>query len=239
MLNEKTIDNVFIEKLSAENNNYHSNLSVFSFKDAKPSSGNCEFYFKKLINSNKIIFLSTISYLEFNDIMNLKMINKTSYRILNKNLLKDYLGKTSLTNNSRKKFWLNNLTFNSILESTKRQLEINYEINSKDLFYLILNKANEKEIENPEFKLILGEISRDLNRTFHTGIFLTEEGISKLRNVLNAIAYIRPEVNYCQGMNFVAGGLLSNFGEDFSFWIFLVFLDEYELNSLYSKVNKK
>jgi hypothetical protein len=238
MFNDITNVDIFIEKKITQDNNYQSNFSAFSFKDARPSSGNCEFYFKKLLNSDRILLLSTISYLEFNDIMNLKIINKSSNRILNKNLFKDYLGKTNLTNTSRKNFWLYNLNFDRILDNTKRQLEINYEINSKDLFYLILDKANEKEIENPEFKTIISEINLDLNRTFHTGIFLTEEGISKLRNVLNAIAYIRPEVNYCQGMNFVAGGLLSNFGEDFSFWIFLIFLDEYELNSLYSKVYK-
>ena len=67
-------------------------------------------------------------------------------------------------------------------------------------------------------------------------MFITSEGQGKLGNVLLSLAYIRPEINYCQGMNFVAGALIEFFGEELAFWIFIILLDNYELNSLYSKV---
>jgi hypothetical protein len=84
---------------------------------------------------------------------------------------------------------------------------------------------------------VIEEISRDLNRTFHTGIFEIEEGQLILGRILRAIAYVRPEIGYCQGMNFVAGAIYTFIeDEELSFWIFLTFLDEMELNSLYFKV---
>ena len=50
------------------------------------------------------------------------------------------------------------------------------------------------------------------------------------------MAFIRPEIGYCQGMNFIVGALI-NFidSEKISFWIFLSFIDDLELNLLFLK----
>jgi hypothetical protein len=54
-----------------------------------------------------------------------------------------------------------------------------------------------------------------------------------------AIAYIRPEIGYCQGMNFVAGSILYFIDdEELTFWVFLALLDDLELNSLYYRVSR-
>lgn len=37
----------------------------------------------------------------------------------------------------------------------------------------------------------------------------TQEGWDKLRNVLLAVAFVVPEVGYCQGMNFIASVLVT------------------------------
>ena len=59
----------------------------------------------------------------------------------------------------------------------------------------------------------------------------------EIGRVLVALAYVKPEIGYCQGMNFIAGALLFLIkDEDLVFWIFLSFLDDKELNSLYLKV---
>jgi hypothetical protein len=236
MLSENINDFSLEKKIETKEENYQSNFTVFSFKDAKPSKGNSEFIFKKFFNSDKNKISTLLSFLDYKEFIILKYLNKTTYRKINKNIVKDFILRTNLSDISRKNFWFYNLPVKKIIDETKKQEDINYNISSGDLFNLILERAKNKELENSQFRSIMGEISRDLNRTFHTGIFLTDEGITKLKNNLNAVAYERPEVNYCQGMNFVAGGLLTFFEEDFSFWIFLILLDEYELNSLYSKV---
>lgn len=83
------------------------------------------------------------------------------------------------------------------------------------------------------FAKSVDEISKDLNRTFE-GKYNSTELIKSLENILVAVSYIRPEIGYCQGMNFVSGALLELLNnEETAFWTFLFFLDEYELNSLY------
>ncbi|KAJ4460309.1 putative TBC1 domain family member 2B [Paratrimastix pyriformis] len=53
------------------------------------------------------------------------------------------------------------------------------------------------------------DIEQDLPRTFpNHPLFQTPEGIGKLRNLLKVWAFHKPEVGYCQSMNFLAGILL-------------------------------
>ena len=225
--------------------NYDSNVSVFSFKDAVPCLGNCEFYFKKLFNSNNSIVLSLLSFLEYNEVLSLKNVCKLNHKKINKKLIKDYIELSGLTEFTRISFWFHNLPMEKTQEETKKQLEIflanenqiKNNISTENLYFTIVKLAKEEILKNSaNFKTIADEIGRDLNRTFHFGCFKNGEGQAKLGNILISIAFVRPEVNYCQGMNFVAGALLEFFGEEIAFWIFLIFIDEYQLNALYSQV---
>ena len=50
------------------------------------------------------------------------------------------------------------------------------------------------------------------------------------------MAFIRPEIGYCQGMNFIAGALIELIEEEEKiFWIFLSFIDNIDMNLLYLK----
>jgi hypothetical protein len=57
---------------------------------------------------------------------------------------------------------------------------------------------------------VLGEIEKDTHRTFpHHPRLSTEEGQRAMLNVLRAYALSDPEIGYTQGMNFLAGLLLT------------------------------
>lgn len=59
----------------------------------------------------------------------------------------------------------------------------------------------------------------DLKRTFPTHKYVSsKEGLESLYNVLHAYAYYDKDVNYCQGMAFVAGTLLMVMPEEDAFW---------------------
>jgi hypothetical protein len=117
-------------------------------------------------------------------------------------------------------------------ETIMKELQI-YENNLYDKLIELSN--NEKQ--NFYFHKICDEISRDVFRTFLEGKLTTKEGQNELGRVLQTIAYIRPEIGYCQGMNFVAGALLYIMeDEELTFWTFLSMLDSLELNSLYYRV---
>jgi len=226
-------------------NNYESNFSVFSFQDAIPCIGNQEFYFKQICCNERKILLNILKYNDIIDVYNIKSTCKIIKKSINKKLIKEYIKKGCLTENTRNKFWKNNLSFETIQEKILRQMNIDEEdlsniipLNEKKLFEIILKKAKEELNEKKSEYLftIKEEISKDINRTFHFGIFKTLEGQTQLGEVLLCLAYIRPEINYCQGMNFIAGALIHYFGRESAFWFFLIFLDDYELSDLFCKV---
>ena len=76
------------------------------------------------------------------------------------------------------------------------------------------------------------QISKDLGRTFPEHAMFREkngEGQRVLMNVLSAYANYDPEIGYCQGMSFIAGGLILQLqSEEPCFWTFVQIM--YELN---------
>jgi len=233
---------------TTSNNNYESNLSNFSFQNAIPCQANTEFYFKIICNNEKKLFSGIIMYLKLNEIITLKRTCKTIKKSIDKKLIKNYVKKGGLTPSTRADFWLKNLPLDLIQLKIKNQMNLYSEADNKlekesfnssvVLFESILDKANAEVTEkNTESLVIINEeIKKDLSRTFHFGVFTSSEGQKDLGEILLSLAFIRPEVNYCQGMNFVAGALMHFFDKQKAFWFFLIFLDEFEMNDLYCKV---
>lgn len=216
---------------------YNSNFSVFSFNDAMPCLGDCEMYFKKICSSDSKIILSIISHLEYFEVVNLKNTCKCTYKKIDKKIIKEHFRGGGITNLTRQKYWMNNIDYKSMEELIRKEIQDTG--GDENLYKLILKKAEiEKNNQDKKFLKVTEEIGRDLSRTFHVGKFTTQEGQQELDRVLTALAYIRPEIGYCQGMNFVAGALLYFMNsEELVFWIFLSLLDLLELNSLYFKVS--
>ena len=213
-------------------NKYDFN-SNFSFNNAVPCLGDCELYFKQICISDNKVILTLICFLEYQDVINLKLTCKRIFKKINKKLIKSYIRSGCITNKSRKIFWINNIDYHNMEELIKKEKNFL----DDNIYTRLIELSNIEKIKNNLFFKICEEINRDLYRTFHEGKFNTQEGQDELGRVLTAIAYIRPEIGYCQGMNFVAGGLLYFMeSEELTFWIFLSLLDTMELNSLYYKV---
>jgi Rab-GTPase-TBC domain len=80
-------------------------------------------------------------------------------------------------------------------------------------------------------------VSRDLQRTKSpiSGKILPQEDCKQLTNVLSSIAYILPQIGYCQGMNYVASALYADSqNEELTFNLFLSLLYSKNLMPLYS-----
>ena len=74
----------------------------------------------------------------------------------------------------------------------------------------------------------------DLQRTFPTHKYISsKEGMKSLFNVLHAYAYYDKDVNYCQGMAFVAGTLLMIMSEEDAFWTMAALLRNKEIAGFY------
>lgn len=124
-----------------------------------------------------------------------------------------------------------------MIQFIKKEQNIDENLINSKVYQTIQEKAKNSSESNKDFNKTIQEIYKDIGRTFHVDKLKTKEGQDELGRVLTALAFIRPEIGYCQGMNFVAGALLSVLkDEELSFWVFVSLLDQFELNSLYVKV---
>ena len=186
--------------------------------------------------NNKKIYISIITYLEYKDIISLCTSNKYFYSILNSKItLKIYALKGLIhTPENRLLFYNSCINIKKLFNSLKKEL-IDYKIES-NIYNNILKLAEESKDSNKKYLHVCDEISRDINRTFYTTKFVEGNGKKMLFNILKALAFIRPEIGYCQGMNFIAGALINLIdNEEKCFWIFLSFIDNFEMNFLYLK----
>lgn len=81
------------------------------------------------------------------------------------------------------------------------------------------------------------EIERDLPRTFpNHRQFRASAGRAELRNVLHAYANHAPQIQYCQGLNFIAAILLIVFlDEERAFWALVCAIDRLGVEGYYSE----
>ena len=229
-----------MEKKGNENNISKSTLSdKKSYEITSTSSteivyqNNFQSIFTK---KNKKIYIKIILYLEYKDILSLQLINKLFYKILHTPSVSKTYALKGLINSPENRilFYESNINIKKMFDTLKKEL-IDYKIESK-IFNNILKFSEESKISDKKFNHVCDEIKRDINRTFYTTKFVEGNGKKMLLDILTALAFIRPEIGYCQGMNFIAGALI-NFidDEERCFWIFLSFIDNIEMSSLYLK----
>ena len=192
--------------------------------------------FQSLFTSNNItIIYHIIPYLSYKELISLSNINKSFFNLIrNHKTIKSYLINSKMQPENRLLFYSTNLNLQEIKITIKNEL---IEYNIQDNYYKqILNLSKEAYINNKKFKKICEEIERDLHRTFYNEKFEKGNGKLMLKNILTALAFVRPEIGYCQGMNFIGGALVNLIdNEEKCFWIFLTFIDNIQLNLLYLK----
>ena len=189
---------------------------------------------KSILNKSNIKIVSNIiSFLEFKDIIQFQNTSKYFHKLLtNKKILREYALSGVMSSENRLLFYETIINFKELKLNLRNEL-LRYNIKSK-IYNNILLLANNLKDKDEKFSYVIEQIGKDVNRTFYTEKFKEGNGKEILKNILTAIAFIRPEIGYCQGMNFIAGALI-NFidNEEKCFWIFLHFIDNIELKMLY------
>ena len=189
---------------------------------------------KSLFNkSNTNIVSCILQFLEFKDIIEFQHTNKHFQKLLgNKKILRNYALRGVLDAENRLIFYETFINVQEIKLNLRNELS-KYNIRS-NIYKNILHLANDFKEKDEKFSYVHEQISKDINRTFYTEKFKSGNGKEMLYNILLSIAFIRPEIGYCQGMNFIVGALI-NFidNEEKCFWIFLYFIDSIGLKMLY------
>ena len=181
------------------------------------------------------LILYIIPYLTYEELIHFSNINKSFYKLLRSHKsIKYYIINSKINPKNRLLFYATNL--NIIEMKLKIKNELN-EYNIQNNYYQnILNLSNEAYSKDKKFKKSCDDINKDIHRTFYNEKFVKGNGKLMLKNILTALAFIRPEIGYCQGMNFIGGALINlTDSEEKSFWIFLCFIDNIQLNLLYLK----
>ena len=222
---------------------------------------------KQLNKSNKSfskIFRNFIApYFTLKDLIALKHSNKMFNILIDKKAINICTISNTIKKikspELRSKIWyhyLNIKEFNKeLFQKEKKKLNNDKnEINSdkiEEIFYYkcldiiksLKNGETEKLLEIyseqkiSSMKISLDFIVRDIDRTFHTTFFEDENGKEGTKRVLEALCAIDQNEGYCQGMNFIIGGLyylLRN--EPQSFYIFNSILNSnlYQYNRIFA-----
>ncbi|CAF1309958.1 unnamed protein product [Adineta steineri] len=90
---------------------------------------------------------------------------------------------------------------------------------------------------NNDAQLYSKQIEKDLLRTLPTNacfMSLNASGISRLRRVLRATAWLFPDVGYCQGMGMICASLLLLFEEEDTFWMMCTIVEDLLPGQYYS-----
>ena len=173
--------------------------------------------FKKILDNKIRCLIYSLKFIDIKDLPNLLALNKTYNRSLLKIIYKNILIKYSdMDIKTHLNIW------KIILGYSKVKKEYNYK------------NIVEETKTNPD-KVPSGDIIRlDVNRTnFEKDKDINRE---KIINILNSLSICCPEINYSQGMNFIAAFLLNITGdEEEAFYLFLSLLLTSDYGSLFTK----
>jgi len=215
---------------------------------------------------NKIFRNYIAPYFTLKDLIALKHSNKMFNFLIDKKVINSCIISNTIrpikTRELRAKIWYHILNINEstkeLFDKEKNKLdELKLDLNNlnqekkEELFYtksleivnLLKNNENEKllkiysEQKINSMKVSLDFIVRDIDRTFHTNFFESENGKEGMRRILEALCTVEQNEGYCQGMNFIIGGLyylLRN--ETKSFYIFNCMLNSnmYQYNRVFA-----
>ncbi|CAF0860963.1 unnamed protein product [Didymodactylos carnosus] len=90
---------------------------------------------------------------------------------------------------------------------------------------------------NNDQQLYSKQIEKDLLRTLPTNVCfmkMNSSGISRLRRILRAIAWLFPDIGYCQGTGVICGTLLLFYEEEDTFWMMCTLVEDLLPGQYYS-----
>ena len=214
-------------------------------------------------NFLKCFHFSVIPYLSISDLIQLKKCSKLLSSIVDEKAINICIISNSTkkfpSNEYRMSIWSHYLDLNKFIilllykyfikednidnEKIDEKKEAQYYKYTGQIIDKIQNNQElteeEKLIYTPDkIKCIIDSldfIKRDIDRTMYTQFFLKEGGKQQLGNILQRMCAVPGNVGYCQGMNFIAGSMLTLFRNEVkTFYIFSCMIQTYDLINLFA-----
>ena len=153
---------------------------------------------KLIKNNHSLILLNCLKYLPFADYINILLVNKATYKLISRILYKNILINVdeNIPDEIYNKNKIPNVWKNHKLLIHIWKLLLNYKpVNYKDL---LKNLCENNKIE------CLHIIKLDAKRMIFIGKKDPEEIKTSLTNILSCLSICHPNINYSQGMNYIA-----------------------------------
>ena len=223
----------FLAKL---NSNIYININIKNIEKSKKSKNinkkidYNELYMNKLdkkkskhITDQKMkIIIYTLKYLDLEELPNLLIINKIYNKTLTKIIYKNLLIKLSKELDITKHI----LIWKILLNYTETTNNYNYDEIKNNIYYKPKSVKRKEIIENDIIKI-----------TFDSDNKLNQK---KIGTILKAISYTLPDINYSEGMNYIAAFLLNiTNNEEESFYLFLSLLNTTEYRKIIENNQEK
>ena len=173
---------------------------------------------KHITDPTMRIVIYSLKYLDYDEIPKLLPLNKLYNKTLSKIIYKNLLIKTAKDLEISKHI----LIWKTLLNCTETKIKYDYEAIKQEV------SKNSKNVKNGDI------IHLDVLRT----TFDSDNDLKQIKigNILKAIAYTLPKLNYCQGMNYIAAFFFNiTNNEEESFYIFLSLLISTEYGKLFEK----
>ena len=161
------------------------------------------------------ILISASKFLPLNEIPKILAVSKFMSVKGKKKIYEDFLSRDKLTINDRLNIW------KSLLLVSNIKKKYNYNEIKNDKTYI-------EKIT----KEVLDQIKLDITRT----VFKDdgEKNKERLKNILNIIAYLKPKLNYCQGMSYIGSFLLQlTLDEEETFYLMISIFETTEFIQIF------
>ena len=163
-----------------------------------------------------ILIIESSKFLPLNEIPKIICLSKIISKKGRTKIFKEFLQRKELTIKNRLKIW-------------KCLLKIN-DLNKKYNYNKIIE---EKKYEEKLTNQVKNQILMDIKRTTFKKEF-SDKYKQSLSNVLNVIAYLKPELNYCQGMSYIGSFLIQlTDNEEETFYLIFGIVENTEFTSIF------
>ena len=252
----------YLSLLSTSQQNQNKAQIQYKKNNSKELKKNIENNNKINTDFSKIFRNYIAPYFTLKDLISLKRSNKMFNFLIDKKAINICtLANTTKkipSNNLRAQIWYHYLNVKEcnkeLFSKEENKFDNSNDINSENNEEIFYNKSLElvQDLKNDNkekllkyyseqkissMKISLEYIIRDIHRTFHTNFFEQENGKESMQRILEALCTIYQNEGYCQGMNFIIGGLYYLLRKETkSFYIFNCILNSnlYQYNRLFA-----
>ncbi|CAG9311469.1 unnamed protein product [Blepharisma stoltei] len=175
-----------------------------------------------------------LQFLNTCEIASLYVLNKSHNKSLKADrAIKSSIWRGDLPDEVRAKYWIYQCPLYTVQEDSRKLLRISDPTaNTYELIQLRIELGEGLEEIGLNIDTVKNDIAKDIPRTLLVANSKREQ--EKLFRILLALAYVKPSIGYCQGINFLASVILKVVrNEEVAFWLLLGVIKKWDMENMF------